>query len=342
MDYVNVAVDAMGGDYAPLETVKGAVAALKEKEQLKITLVGRREDIDTELAKYPDCPKDRLTVVDAPQIIEMAEQPVKAIREKPDSSIVRGMMLVKKGECDAFVTAGSSGATLVGGQILVGRIHGIERPPFAPVMPTAKGPVLLIDCGANVDPKPSMLVQFAQMGSIYMENIVGVKNPRVALVNIGAEEEKGNALVKETMPLLKACDTINFIGSIESREIPAGAADVVVCDAFTGNVILKMYEGVAKTLLSEIKGALLSTPVSKIGALLIKPALKKTLQKFNISTYGGAPMLGLNGLIVKTHGNSKSIEIEHSIEQCIDWKEKKINDQFRTKMKLVDHTVKAQ
>lgn len=342
MDYVNVAVDAMGGDYAPLETVKGAVAALKEKEQLKITLVGRKEDIDTELAKYPDCPKDRLTVVDAPQIIEMAEQPVKAIREKPDSSIVRGMMLVKKGECDAFVTAGSSGATLVGGQILVGRIHGIERPPFAPVMPTAGGPVLLIDCGANVDPKPSMLVQFAQMGSIYMENIVGVKNPRVALVNIGAEEEKGNALVKETMPLLKACETINFIGSIESREIPAGAADVVVCDAFTGNVILKMYEGVAKTLLSEIKGALLSTPVSKIGALLIKPALKKTLQKFNISTYGGAPMLGLNGLIVKTHGNSRSIEIEHSIEQCIDWKEKKINDQFRTKMKLVDHTGKAQ
>ncbi|MCI2048409.1 MAG: phosphate acyltransferase PlsX [Lachnospiraceae bacterium] len=338
MEYVNVAVDAMGGDYAPLEVVKGAVNALKARDDLKITLVGRRDAIEAELEKYPDRAADRMSIEEAGQVIEMSEPPVKAIREKTDSSIVKGLMLVKKGSCDAFVTAGSSGATLAGGQLLIGRIHGIERPPFAPIMPTAKGPLLLIDCGANVDAKPSMLVQFAQMGSIYMENIVGVKNPRVAIVNIGTEEEKGNALVKETMPLLKACDTINFTGSIESREIPAGGADVVVCDAFVGNVILKMYEGVAATLLSEIKSALMSTVRSKIGALLIKPALKQTLKKFNISTYGGAPVLGLNGLVVKTHGNSKAVEIEHSIEECIDWKNKKINDQFRTKMKLVDRT----
>ena len=251
-EYVRVAVDAMGGDNAPLEIVKGAVCAVNANSQVRVLLLGDETAVRTELARY-SYPEDRVEVIPTTEVIEMAEPPVNAIRMKRDSSIVRGMNMVHDGEADAFVTAGSSGATLVGGQIIVGRIKGIERPPLAPLLPTAKGPVLLIDCGANVDARASQLVQFAQMGSIYMENVIGIRNPRVALFNIGAEEEKGNALVKETYPLLKALDNIHFVGNIEAREIPAGAADVVVCDAFTGNAILKMYEGVASTLLGEIK-----------------------------------------------------------------------------------------
>lgn len=255
-----------------------------------------------------------------------------AIRKKKDSSIVKAMYMVKEGTCDALVSAGSSGAILVGGQVLVGRIRGIERPPLAPLIPTQKGVSLLVDCGANVDARPSHLVQFARMGSIYMEGVMGIKNPRVAIVNIGAEEEKGNALVKETFPLLKECKDINFIGSIEARDIPAGYADVVVCEAFVGNVILKMYEGVAGAMLKKVKEGLMSSLCSKIGALLIKPALKKTLKSFSTDEYGGAPLLGLNGLVVKTHGSSKAIEVKNSILQCITFKEQGINEKIREKL----------
>ena len=331
--FVRVAVDAMGGDLAPAEPVKGAVQALEDRKNLHITLVGKEEVIRGELAKYK-YPEDRLEILDAREVIEMAEPPVNAIRKKKDSSIVRGLRLVKEGTCDAFVTAGSSGATLAGGQLLVGRIRGIERPPLAPIMPTAKGPVLLVDCGANMDARPSQLVQFAQMGSIYMRNMAGIENPRVALVNVGAEEEKGNALVKEVFPLLKECEGINFIGNIEARDIPAGDADVVVCDAFVGNVILKLYEGLASMLLHKIKEALMSTLRSKIGALMIKPALKGLLKEFDITSYGGAPMLGLRGLVVKTHGNSEAVEIRNAIEQCILFKNKNINGQFIESMGL--------
>ena len=331
--YVRVAVDAMGGDLAPAEPVKAAVEALEKRKSLHVALVGQEEVIRAELSKYK-YPEDRLEILDAREVIEMAEPPVNAIRKKKDSSIVRGLKLVKEGTCDAFVTAGSTGATLAGGQLLVGRIRGIERPPLAPLMPTAKGPVLLVDCGANMDARPSQLVQFAQMGSIYMKNMTGVENPRVALVNVGAEEEKGNALVKEVYPLLKECEGINFIGNIEARDIPAGEADVVVCDAFVGNVILKLYEGLASTLIHKIKDALMSTLRSKLGALMIKPALKGMLKEFDITSYGGAPMLGLRGLVVKTHGNSEAVEIRNAIEQCILFKKKDINGQFIEKMGL--------
>ena len=331
--YVRVAVDAMGGDLAPAEPVKAAVEALEKRKSLHVTLVGKEEVIRSELSKYK-YPEDRLEILDAREVIEMAEAPVNAIRQKKDSSIVRGLKLVKEGTCDAFVTAGSTGATLAGGQLLVGRIRGIERPPLAPLMPTARGPVLLVDCGANMDARPSQLVQFAQMGSIYMKNMTGIENPRVALVNVGAEEEKGNALVKEVFPLLKECEGINFIGNIEARDIPAGEADVVGCDAFVGNVILKLYEGLASTLIHKIKDALMSTLRSKLGALMIKPALKGMLKEFDISSYGGAPMLGLRGLVVKTHGNSEAVEIRNAIEQCILFKKKDINGQFIEKMGL--------
>ena len=281
-----------------------------------------------QLAKYPDYPKDRIQVVPATEVIQTAEPPVMAIQKKKDSSLVVGLKMVKRQEADAFVSCGSTGAILVGGQVLVGRLKGVERPPLAPLIPTEKGVSLLIDCGATVDARSSHLVQFAKMGSIYMENVVGIKNPKVAIVNIGAEEEKGNALVKETFPLLKACPGINFIGSIEARDIPSGYADVVVCEAFVGNVILKLYEGLAGTLMKKIKGGLMSSFRSKLGALLIKPALKKTLKSFDVTEHGGAPLLGLKGLVVKCHGSARSIEIKNGIFQCVQFKQQRINEKI--------------
>lgn len=325
---VRVAVDAMGGDHAPMEIVKGAVEALKIRQDLKVILVGQEEAVKEELQKY-SYDESRLEVVNASEVIEMAEPPVQAIRSKKDSSIVVAMKLVKNGEADAFVGAGSTGAVLVGGQLIVGRIKGVERPPLAPLLPTAKGASLLIDCGANVDARPSHLVQFAKMGSIYMEHVMGVKNPRVAIVNIGAEEEKGNALVKETFPLLKACQDIHFIGSIEARDIPSGYADVIVCEAFAGNIILKLYEGVGATLISMVKKGMMQNLRSKIGALLVKPALKQTLKRFDTAQYGGAPMLGLKGLVVKSHGSSKAVEVCNSIIQCVTFTEQGMTEKIK-------------
>lgn len=336
-DYVKVAVDAMGGDNAPLEIVKGAVEAVQENEKVKVYLVGREDDVSAELQKYT-YDRERIEVVPATEIIETAEPPVMAIRKKKDSSLVKALNLVKDGVCDAFVSAGSTGATLVGGQLIVGRLKGIERPPLAPLIPTARGVSLLIDCGANVDARPSMLVQFAKMGSIYMENICGVKNPKVGIVNIGAEEEKGNALVKETFPLLKNCPDINFIGSVEARDIPLGEADVIVCEAFVGNVVLKMFEGTGSYLLKKVKAGLMTSLRSKIGALLIKPALKNVLKEFDLEEYGGAPLLGLKGLVVKTHGSSTSPEIKNSIIQCIAFKEEGINEKIQEKLCTQDET----
>lgn len=326
-----VALDAMGGDNAPSEIVKGAVDAVSSREDIKVFLVGQEELVKKELQKY-SYPSERIEVVDAPEVIEMAEPPVQAIRRKKQSSIVIGMNMVKQREADAFVSAGSSGAVLVGGQTIVGRIRGIKRPPLAPIIPTETGKSLLIDCGANVDARPEHLLQFAQMGSIYMENVIGVKNPRVAIVNIGAEEEKGNALVKETFPLLRECKDINFVGSIEAREISHGGADVIVCEAFVGNVILKLYEGLSSTLIGIVKGGLMSTVKSKIGAALALPALKKTLKAFDSSEYGGAPLLGLNGLVVKTHGSSKAKEVTNSIYQCVTFREEHINEIIKEKI----------
>jgi len=327
-----IALDCMGGDNAPGEIVKGAVLAANENKDMLIKLVGREDDIKKELEKYPS--SDKLEIVDAKEVIETGEPPVAAIRKKKDSSLVKCMYMVKKGEADAMVSAGSTGANLVGGHVIIGRIKGVERPPLAPLIPTKTGFSLLIDCGANVDARPSHLLQFAKMGSVYMENVVGVKNPKVALVNIGAEEEKGNALVKETYPLLKEMDGINFIGNIEARDIPNGDADVIVCDAFVGNVILKLYEGVASVLIDKIKGSMMNSIKTKIGALLIKKDLKKTLKGFSLEEHGGAPLLGLNGLLVKTHGSSKAIEIKNSILQCITFNELDINNKFKEKLSL--------
>ncbi|MCR5602430.1 MAG: phosphate acyltransferase PlsX [Lachnospiraceae bacterium] len=331
---VSVAVDVMGGDNAPVEPVKGAVNAIASGSDIRVFLCGKKDVIESELKKYQYEPS-RVEIVDAPEVIETGEAPVMAIRKKKDSSIVKGLNLVKDGTCDAFVSAGSSGAILVGGQVIVGRIKGVERPPLAPVFPTDKGISLLIDCGANVDARASHLVQFAKMGSIYMEHVLGVKSPKVAILNIGAEEEKGNMLVKETYPLLKNCPEINFIGSVEAREIPEGTADVVVCEAFAGNVALKMYEGVGKTMIGALKETFMTSLRTKLAYMLVKPVLKKTLKRFDATEYGGAPLLGLNGLVVKTHGNATHKEISTSIQQCVTFKEQEINKKINEVINVV-------
>ncbi len=310
-----IVVDTLGGDNGAPVCVEGAVEGLKKHPDVSVILTGKKKELVKLLSKY-EYDKDRLTVIDCTEEITCHDAPVEAVKKKKDSSLVVGLNQIREGKADALISAGSSGAVLAGASFIVGRAKGVKRTPLAPLLPTAKNPSLLIDCGANVDAKPEVLVQFAQMGSIYMHNVMGIKNPTVAIVNIGTEEEKGNALVKSTYPLLKECKSINFIGSIESREIPEGKADVILTEAFVGNVILKLYEGLAKMLLEEIKGAMKSTVISKAGALLVKKHLKKTLSRFDASNKGGAPMLGLKGLVVKVHGNAKKNEIASAIEQC--------------------------
>lgn len=315
---IRIAIDAMGGDNAPEAILKGAVASLDLVKNTKLFLFGPETLLRNKLAAM-SYDKDRIEIIDAPDVISLHEAPVLAIRRKKDSSIVRAMHFLKEGNADAFLSAGSSGAVLAGGQLIVGRLKGVQRPPLGALIPTRKGVCLLVDCGANVDAKPDWLVQFAEMGSIYVKYMLGKEKPSVGLVNIGAEEEKGNALVKETMPILKSQKSLNFIGSVEARDIVEGNCDVVVADAFVGNVVLKMYEGVGKMLLTEVVGAMKSTPVSLMGAALCKPALKKTLRKFDAKQYGGAPILGLKGLVVKVHGNTDGREITHAIRQCADF-----------------------
>ena len=328
MEKVVIALDAMGGDYAPEQTVKGAVEAVNSSDEIRVILVGKQDMIAKELEKY-EYAKEDIEVVHASEIIDMGDVPTVAIKDKKDSSLVVAMRLVREGKADALVSAGSTGAVLVGGQLVVGRLKGIKRPPLAPFIPTTKGFSLLIDCGANVDARPEHLVQFAQMGSIYYENVMGKKNPTVALLNIGTEEEKGNQLVKDTKPLMKECKNINYIGSVEARELVSGAADVIVCEAFVGNVVLKFFEGLALTLFGSLKEGLMSSTRTKLGALLVKPALKGLKNQFDTSSQGGAPLLGLKGLVVKAHGNSSSKEIEIAFKQCISFKKQKINEKIK-------------
>ncbi len=327
-DITKVVLDTMGGDNSPYAMIEGAVNAVNEKDNIFVLLVGPEDKIKSELEKYT-YDKSRIEVVHAPDEITCHDTPVNAIRQKKESSMVVGLHMVKEGKADGIVSAGNSGALLVGGQVLVGKMKGIERAPLAPVVPTVNGVSLLIDCGANVDAKPSNLVQFAKMGSIYMENVIGIKNPRVGIVNIGAEEEKGNALVKETFPLLKECKDINFIGSIEARDFPYGAADVVVTEAFVGNVMLKLTEGLAGALIHKIKGGLTATPLSSLGAALVKKPLKKELEDFDVTRYGGAPLLGLNGLVVKIHGNASHKEVKNALFQVETFKSQDINGKIK-------------
>ena len=326
-----VVLDAMGGDHSPGEMVLGAVNAVKEKDNLFVYIVGPSDRIQAELDKC-EYPKDQIEIVHASDEITCHDAPVQAIRGKKDSSMVVGLRMVREGKADGFVSAGNSGAVLVGGQVLVGKMKGIERAPLAPIVPTLKGVSLLVDCGANVDAKPSNLVQFAQMGSIYMENALKIERPTVGILNIGAEEEKGNALVKETYPLLKECKDINFIGSVEARDFIYGAADVVVTEAFAGNVMLKTIEGVASGLFKLIKNSITATPVSTIGAALVKPQLKNVAKIFDATEYGGAPLLGLNGMVDKIQGKASHKEVKNALFQVEMFRSQDVNGKIREQL----------
>ncbi len=324
-----VALDAMGGDHAPVETVKGAVEAVQELN-VDIKLVGREEEVKQELAKY-SYDQARIAVVHAEQVIGTDEVPTIAIRRKKDSSLVAGLNLVKNGEADAFVSAGSTGALLTGALVIVGRLDGVERPALGTCLPTKTGFSFLLDSGANVDCKPIYLEQFAKMGSVYVENVFGIKNPRVALVNIGAEKEKGNALTKEAYDLLEGTDTINFVGNIEPRNVPYGDADVIVCDGFVGNTILKLSEGLSKSIFDILKDEITKGHY-KIGAAILKTPFKKIKGRLDSDEVGGAPFVGLKSLVVKAHGSSNAKAIKNAVRQCVRFTEQDIIGKMKDKL----------
>ncbi|QAA33241.1 phosphate acyltransferase PlsX [Clostridium manihotivorum] len=310
---MRIAIDGMGGDNAPSAIVEGCVMALKEFNDVEIVITGPEDLLTSEFSKY-DYDKSRVAILNATEVISTNEHPVMALRKKKDSSLNKALKLVKDKECDAVISSGSTGAFLAGCTLVIGRIKGIERPALSPIMPGMKGPFVVVDAGANVDCKPQYLKQFAIMGKVYYENVINVPNPTVALVNIGAEEEKGNELTKETYKLLKNSN-LNFVGNIEPRDITDGNVNVVVCDGFVGNTVLKMYEGVASNLLGTIKTALLSSLVTKIGALFIMPVIKTLKNKFDYKEYGGAPFLGVDGICIKAHGSSDARAFKNAIKQ---------------------------
>ena len=316
---MKIAVDAMGGDYAPREIVFGAVRAAR-KFDCEIVLVGDEEKIRHVLSRERDWKKLPITIRPTTQVIEMGEHPADSVRQKKDSSIVVATHMVKDGECDAVLSAGSTGAAVTAAQLILKRIKGIGRPTIATPMPTPKSLTLLLDSGANVDSKPEHLVQSALMGSIYAEYVYGRKNPRVGLLNIGEEETKGNEQAKATYALLKQMHTINFCGNAEGRDVPKGNFDVVICDGFVGNVVLKFAEGLAKTLVKLVKEAIEEGGLlPKLGAFLILPTLKKLGKRLDVTEFGGAPLLGVNGCCIICHGSSNAKSICSAIGVANDY-----------------------
>ena len=310
---MKIALDAMGGDNAPLETIKGAVAALEEVSELELVLVGKKEVIEAELSKYK-YNKEKIEIVDAREIIEMTDEPVVAVKSKKDSSMNRTLELVKDGTVSASVSAGNTGALITASQLKLKRIKGVLRPAIATMFPNKKGHMLMLDVGATADCKPEFLNQYAMMGSKYMEILVGKKNSKVGLLNIGTEEGKGNEVSREAYNLLKENKSINFVGNVESTEVMNGNIDVVVTDGFTGNMVLKTAEGIGKFILDVIKTEVSKSFIYKLGALLLMPALKVVKSKMDSSEYGGAIFLGLNGISIKAHGNSDAVAIKNAIK----------------------------
>lgn len=316
---MKIILDGMGGDNAPASVVEGAVLALKEMNH-EIVLVGQEELINSELKKYK-YDEARITIVDAREIITNDEAPVRAVRSKKDSSIVKGINMVKSGEGDIFISAGSTGALLSGGLFILGRIQGIDRPALASVYPIIGGKAsLLVDAGANAECKPNNLLEFGIMGNIYMEKVIGRENPRVGLVNIGSEAKKGSTLTKAAYELLEQSD-MNFVGNVETRDVPKGACDVIVTDGFTGNVILKLTEGLAWNILQVIKKKFTEGVKAKLGAALLIDKLSGLKQEFDYSSYGGAPILGVKGPIVKMHGSSSANAVKNTILKGIPYVE---------------------
>jgi glycerol-3-phosphate acyltransferase PlsX len=315
MEVVKIAVDAMGGDHAPGIVIEGVVDYIRENshdDSYKIILVGKEKEIHKELKKYKNFRLDRLEIVDALEEISMKEHFLSYWRKREETSIKKAIDLVKNGEALAMVSAGNTGAVMALAKTVLGSMKNVDRPALAIMLPTLKGSSLLVDVGANTDSKPHNLVEFAMMGKIYLENIFNIKNPRIALMNIGEEEVKGNELTKTTHNLLKQLD-INFIGNVEGRDVYIGEADLIVTDGFTGNVTLKVSEGVVEVMLSMLKREIMSNVFSKIGFFFLKHSLKRIKKKLDYSEYGGALLLGVNGIVIIGHGSSNAKAIKNAI-----------------------------
>ena len=319
---MRIILDGMGGDNAPGAIVEGAVLASKEIDH-EIVIIGKEEIINQELKKYK-YNNDKITVADAREVISNDEAPVRAVRSKKDSSIVKGINMVKNGEGDIFISAGSTGALLSGGLFILGRIQGIDRPALASIYPIVGGdPSLLVDAGANAECKPNNLLEFGIMGNIYMEKVIGRPSPRVGLVNIGTEAAKGSTLTKAAYELLEQSN-MNFVGNVEAREVPKSACDVIVCDGFTGNVVLKLTEGLAWNILQVIKKKFTDGVKAKLGAALLIDKLGELKKEFDYSEYGGAPILGVKGPIVKMHGSSSANAVKNTILKGIPFVEENV------------------
>ena len=314
---MKILVDAFGGDNAPLEIIKGCRLCREKYEGVDIVLVGN-EEIIKKTADTNGIALDGLEIHHAPDVITMEDDAGEIMKSKSGSSMAVGLRLLSEGGGDAFLSAGNSGALIMGATLIVKRIKGVKRPAFAPIMPSSDGPVMLIDSGANIEVRPEMLQQFGIMGSVYMENVLGISEPKVALANVGTEDHKGGELQHEAFRLLKASE-LNFIGNIEARDIPAGVCDVIVADGFTGNVILKMYEGVAKELMKKLKGVFMKNLKTKLAAGLIKKELYKLKQYFDYNQYGAAPIMGACRPVLKTHGSAKAETMITAMKSAIDY-----------------------
>ncbi|MEC1260834.1 phosphate acyltransferase PlsX [Bacillus swezeyi] len=308
---MRIAVDAMGGDNAPKAVIDGVMKAVEDFGDLEVTLIGDQEKIAAHLKEH-----GRITVKHAEEVIEATDEPVRAVRRKKNSSMVLMAGEVAEGRADACISAGNTGALMTAGLFIVGRIEGIERPALAPTLPTVSGDgFLLLDVGANVDAKPEHLVQYAIMGSVYGEQVLGVKNPRIGLLNVGTEDKKGNELAKQTFQKLKETD-LNFIGNVEARDMLDGVADVIVTDGFTGNVALKTVEGAALSIFKMLRSTLTSSFTAKLAASALKPKLKEMKTKMDYSEYGGAGLFGLKAPVIKAHGSSDGRAVYHAIRQA--------------------------
>lgn len=326
---MRIIIDAMGGDNAPEEIVKGAIAALNEFN-VEIILVGDENKIKNILS-HEGADTKRFEIVHTTEVITNNDHPAQAIRKKKDSSMAVGMRMLKEGNGDAIISAGNTGALLAGGLFIVGRIKGVDRPGLAPIIPGKNGPFILMDSGANAECKTQNILQFATMGSVYMKNVIKKEKPSIGLVNIGSEEEKGTEFVKECYKLLKESN-LNFKGNVEGRDIPEGNTDVVVCDGFTGNIVLKLFEGVAQTIFDTLKQEIMATTRTKIGGLLLKPVFKKFKKNFDYTEYGGAILLGVNAPVIKAHGSSNAKAIKNAIRQAVLCVEGGVVDSIRNEI----------
>ena len=329
---MRIIVDGMGGDNAPAEIVKGCVEASREMSH-EIWIVGREEEILKELKKYK-FNQSQFKIINAEEVIDNCDAPVKAVRTKKNSSMVVGLNLLKSGSGDVFISGGNTGALMAGGLFILGRIPGIDRPAITSPYPImGKGMSLLVDAGANAECKPNNLLEFGIMGSIYMEKVFGVERPKVGLANIGTEEGKGTTVIKSAYQMLKKSD-LNFIGNVEAREVPYGVCDIIVCDGFVGNTILKLTEGFALSILQFVKKKFTEGIKSKVGAVLLLDKIKELKSEFDYSNYGGAPILGVKGAVIKIHGSSNANAVKHGILKAIPFAEENV-------VKIIEEAVLA-